>query len=123
MAQTTSSSNMSPTSLRTIAIRASSATALSSSFRWLRLHDRGCVPRFVDAELSTTRQRELREQSPPLLAHWTARELLLLHVGDEGMDVIAHEIELVNIVLIRSGRDGVHGNLRWRKSKDQPTAT
>jgi hypothetical protein len=39
-----------------------------------------------------------------------------LHRRDEDLDVFAHQIELVNVVLLRR----MHGHLGWRQPEDQP---
>jgi hypothetical protein len=75
------------------------------------------VPRLIDAELSAARKRHLREQTPALVLDWAASDVLRLHILDECLDVVAHQIELVHVVLV--GR--MHGHFRWRQSENQPS--
>src|SRR5215510_11578737 len=56
-----------------------------------RLHvQRGGVLRLVDAELPTAWQREPGDRAPALLVDRRTLHLLLLHLGDERLDVVAH---------------------------------
>src|SRR5678815_2878859 len=79
---------------------------------------RPLVMRFVDAECASTRQRDLRHQSPTLVLNRRALQAALLHRRDEPADVLANQIELVQVVLLR----WMHGDFRWRQSEDQPSA-
>src|SRR5262249_36822527 len=74
------------------------------------------VPWLIDTELSTSRQRDLREQTPTLVLNGRARNAPLLHRGDELLDVVAHQIELVDVVILR----GVDGHFCRRQTEDQP---
>jgi hypothetical protein len=74
------------------------------------------VPRLIDAELSTSGKRQLRQQPPAFILHWVANDAVFLHLCDERLDIVAHQLELVDVVLV--GR--MHGNFRWWQSKDQP---
>jgi hypothetical protein len=53
------------------------------------------VPRPVNVELAAAGQRDFREHAPALILHRPALDLALLHLGDEGVDVVAHEKERV----------------------------
>ena len=75
------------------------------------------MPRLIDAERPTARQRKLREQTPALVLHRATGDLALLHLRNERLDIVAHEIELVHVVLV--GR--MHRNLRRRQSEDEPS--
>src|SRR5262249_34952221 len=58
------------------------------------------VPRLVNLELPAAWQRDFGEHAPALILHRSAVDLALLHLGEEGVDVIAHE------------KEGVAGTLR-----------
>src|SRR5262249_26915802 len=77
------------------------------------------VLRLVDAEFPAARQRQARDRSPSLLVDRRALYFLLLHFGDERLDVVAHQEELVYVVLV--GR--MHCYLGWRQREDQPAMT
>src|SRR5215470_11338071 len=66
------------------------------SILWLLSH---CfwtlVPWLVNVELATARQRDFREHAPALILHGSAVDLVLMHLGEEGVDVVAHEKERV----------------------------
>src|SRR5262249_36882379 len=65
---------------------------------------------------STARQRERREQSPARVVHRVTGDTLLLHLRDEPFDIVAHQIEPVNVVTVR----GMYGDFRRWQAKDQP---
>src|SRR5579859_5494659 len=73
------------------------------------------MPRFVDAELAPTGECEARDQSPSCISDRTAANLSLFHRGNEGFDVIAHQVQLVNAVLA-----GMNGHFGGRQSEDEP---
>src|SRR5262244_3020979 len=73
----------------------------------------------VDAEFPASRQRQARDRSPSLLVDRRAFHFLLLHLGDEHLNVIAHQEEFVYGVLV--GR--MHCYLGWRQREDQPAMT
>src|SRR5262245_66021230 len=49
--------------------------------------------RLVNLELAAAGQRDFREHAPALILHRPAVDLALLHLGEEGVDVVAHEKE------------------------------
>src|SRR2546425_1173152 len=51
--------------------------------------------------------------------HRPAGDVVVLHFCDERLNVVAHEVELLDVVLV--GR--MDGNFRGRQSKDQPALT
>src|SRR5262245_21859684 len=53
------------------------------------------VPRLVNVELAAAGQRDFHEHTPALILHRSAVDLALLHLGEEGVDVVAHENERV----------------------------
>src|ERR1700730_17201683 len=55
------------------------------------------VLRLVDAEFPPAWQRQPRDGSPPLLVDRRALHLLLLHLGDQRLDVVAHLEEFVYV--------------------------
>src|SRR4051812_12146714 len=77
------------------------------------------VLRLIDTQLSAPRQREPRDRPPPLLIDRRARHILRLHFGDERLNVVAHEKQLVRVVLV----GGVHRELRRRQRKNQPASS
>src|SRR5215470_12991118 len=74
------------------------------------------VLRLVDAKFPAARQRQARDRSPSLLVDRRAPHVLLLHFGDQRLDVVAHQEEFVYVVLV--GR--MHCYLGWREREDQP---
>ena len=74
------------------------------------------MPGLVHPHFSPARQRNLRQLAPRQALHRLAGHLLLTHRRHEGLDVAAHEKELVFIILRRR----VHRQLRRRQGKDQP---
>jgi hypothetical protein len=72
----------------------------------------------VDAEFPAAGKRHLRQGTPVHVVHRTARDIVLLHLGNESLDVVAHQVELVDVVPF----GGMYGNFGWRQSKDQPAA-
>src|SRR5262252_8979129 len=63
------------------------------------------VPRLVNLELAAAGQRDFREHAPALILHGSAVDLALLHLGEEGVDVVAHEKERVAVALRLVHRD------------------
>jgi hypothetical protein len=92
------------------------APALLSFVRQLQ---RRRVFRLIDAELATAGQSEARDGSPALLFDGRTHHFHGFHLGDEGVNVIAHEIELVRVVLVR----WVNGDFRGRQGEDEPTVS
>jgi hypothetical protein len=58
------------------------------------------VPRLIHADLAAAWQREVCQQAPPFILHRVAINHVRLHAGDECLDVVAHEVELVHVVLL-----------------------
>src|SRR5262245_1291747 len=63
------------------------------------------VPRLVHVELATAGQRNFREHAPALILHRSAVDLARLHLGEEGVNVVAHEKERVAVALRLVHRD------------------
>jgi hypothetical protein len=74
------------------------------------------VSRLVKPQTPSSRQRNASRLSPPLLRHRLAFDSRLLQSRDLQIEVIGHEIQLVQVVLI----GGVHGQLGRRQLEDQP---
>ncbi|MBI4909463.1 MAG: hypothetical protein HY820_37945 [Acidobacteria bacterium] len=74
------------------------------------------MTRLIDAQFAASRKRDLREAPPSLLLHRRASGVVLFHCIDKGIDIVAHQVELVNAVLL----PGVHRHLGGRQSEDQP---
>src|SRR6266850_6955215 len=75
--------------------------------------------RLVDAEFPAAWQRKPRDRAPALLVDGRALHVLLLHLGDERLHVVAHQEELVYVVLVAR----MHCDLGWRQREDQPPVT
>src|SRR5215475_305713 len=74
--------------------------------------DRRCkrrgVPGLVDTECAAAGQGEMRQRAPRLLFDRSACERMRPHLGDEGVDVVAHQIEVMATILV-GGVDGDFG--------------
>src|SRR5215813_6196745 len=77
------------------------------------------VLRLVDAKFPAARQCQARDRSPSLLVDRRAPHFLLLHFGDQRLDVVAHQEEFVYVILV--GR--MHCYLGWWEREDQPAMT
>jgi len=77
------------------------------------------MPRLIDTKLSTSRQSELREPAPRLILKSASLDALPLHFSHEGLDVGAHQKELMNVILVR-WVNCYFG--RWQP-KDKPPST
>jgi hypothetical protein len=64
------------------------------------------VPRLIDAKFAAARQRHLREQTPALVLHRTTGDAVLAHFGNERLNVIAQEVELLPQVIFTGWMDG-----------------
>ena len=58
------------------------------------------VTRLIDPELATARQGNTREPSPSLVLHRFARRAVSRHFQDERFYVVAHQVELVQVVAV-----------------------
>ena len=67
--------------------------------------------------MSPTWQCQMSKQPPALFLHRTASNSLRLHRGDERRNVIAHQIELVHVVLFSR----MYGDFPRRQLEDQPS--
>lgn len=76
-------------------------------------HALGHIP-----ELAAPRQGDVRQDPPALIIRRGAGDLTLFHLRNELLDVIRHQIQLVQIVLLRR----VHRHLGGRQPEDQPAA-
>src|SRR5688572_6071110 len=74
------------------------------------------MARLVNAELAATGKRKLGQQPPAHVVHRTARNFLLLHLRGERCDIVAHQIELMQVIFIRR----MDGDFRRRQSEDEP---
>ena len=75
------------------------------------------MPGLIHANFAAARKGYLREQAISLILDWIAGDLVTYHLGDKRIHVVAHQVELVNVILLR----GMHGNLCWRQSENQPS--
>src|SRR5215470_11588703 len=75
------------------------------------------VPRLVNLELAAAGQGDFREHAPALILRRSAVDLSLLHLGEEGVDVIAHEKERVV-----GGLRLVHRDFSRRQAEDYVAA-
>src|SRR5689334_24942175 len=76
------------------------------------------MARFVQPELIATRQSDLSDPAPRLLVDRRGGDALAAKLFTRGVDVVAHQIELVELLVL--GR--VHGELGGRGGEDQPAA-
>jgi len=85
-----------------------------------RVHRLGtCVTRLIDSKLASARQRELCKQTPANIAHLCAIDIVLTHLAHERLDILAHQVQLVLVILV--GR--MHGDLSGEQAEDQPAMT
>ena len=77
------------------------------------------MSRLIDTQLPAARKRHLRHETVALVLHRRASDAMALHLGDERLHVVTHQIELVDVVLL--GR--MNGHFSRRESEDQPAAT
>jgi hypothetical protein len=75
------------------------------------------VLRLVDAEFTAAGQGNTRAAAPILLRDRIGRDALLRHAGDEGVDIVADEVDLVEAVVAR-----MDAELGRRQPEDQPAA-
>src|SRR5262245_61292912 len=75
------------------------------------------VARLVDVELAAAGQRHFGEHTPALILHRSAVDPVLLHLGKESADVVAHEKERVAGALRL-----VHRDFSRRQAKDYVAA-
>src|SRR5689334_19458603 len=72
----------------------------------------------VYEQFASARKHDRRDASPGLLHHIPSRlDAMRLQLGERGVDVRAHQVELVPPVLAR-----VKSDLSRRKRKDRPSA-
>jgi hypothetical protein len=74
------------------------------------------MPWLIDTDFATTGQCNMGEDAPALILDVMAGNVVFLHCGDEFPDVVAHEIEFVNIVFV----GGVNSNFSGRQTEDEP---
>src|SRR5262249_50872841 len=77
------------------------------------------MTRLIDTEFSAAGKRNLGEQTPAEVLDRSGDNVVLVHFSDERLNVVANEVELIDVVLLR----GMHGHFCWRQSEDQPTAS
>jgi hypothetical protein len=73
----------------------------------------------IEPEGAAGGQGDLHQASPPFLSHGTACDALRLQSVEECLNVVAHQVELMDGVLF--GR--MHGDFRRRQREDQPAVT
>ena len=74
------------------------------------------MARFVDTQPASAGQGELDQTAPPHVLDLAAGDAAVGHVGDQRVDVVAHQVDLVPAVVL--GR--MHGDLRRRETEDEP---
>jgi hypothetical protein len=74
------------------------------------------VSRLIDSDLTAARERYVSEHTPTQTKDRTAIDTAGPHCGDEGRHVVAHQIKLVNVVLV----GWMNRDFGGRQSKDQP---
>ena len=75
------------------------------------------MPRLIYANFAAARKGQLREQAISLILNWIAGNLVTRHLRDKCIHVVAHQVELVHIIL--AGR--VYGDFGWWQAEDQPS--
>jgi hypothetical protein len=80
--------------------------------------DRFRVLRLVEPELLAARQGDVSETAPALLLDRRRLHALRVQIRDGGVDVVAHQIQLVTLPLLRR----MDGDFRRRRLEDQPSA-
>ena len=70
----------------------------------------------VEADLTPSREMELRHRAPSGFLHIRALDSLLRESGHLGLQVIGHEIQLMTIVAVRR----MDGQFRRWQGEDQP---
>ena len=58
------------------------------------------MPGLINPELTTPGQRQIHKQTPSVILDFITSDFSLGHLCDKCLDVIAHEIELVNFVFV-----------------------
>src|SRR4026207_2313827 len=72
----------------------------------------------VHNTFASARERTLSQTPPPFFLNRAAPDLLCRHLAYECVHVVAHEVELMDIIAIRR----VERHFRRRKGKDEPTS-
>src|SRR5438093_1344473 len=75
--------------------------------------------RLIKADLASAGKPNLRNRTPSWFLNFRALDALLCEGSHFGFQIVAHEIEFVDIILI--GR--VECGFRWRQGEDQPAMT
>src|SRR2546429_3528931 len=75
--------------------------------------------RLVEPALPASRQEDRRQTTPALLFHRTTLHFLSLQRFHRRLQVVAHEVELVQIVLLR----GMKCSFRSRQRENEPAVT
>ena len=57
------------------------------------------MPRLIYANFAAARKGQLREQAISLILNWIADNLVTRHLGDKCIHVVAHQVELVHVIL------------------------
>src|SRR5690242_10016391 len=74
------------------------------------------MTRLINPQFLTTRERNLGHAAPRLLLNVANRQPFLSQLDDGGLDVVAHQVQLVVLVALRR----VNGKLGRGRGKDQP---
>jgi hypothetical protein len=72
----------------------------------------------IDTKLATAGKSYVREHTPTLVLNFVAANIVLLHGSDELFDVIAYQIELMDVVLLGWMNSDFS---RWQ-TEDKPAA-
>src|ERR1700737_4975474 len=75
--------------------------------------------RLVEPDLPAARQEDRRQTAPALLLHRTALHFLPLQRFHRRLEVVAHEVELVQVVLL----GWMKRSFRSRQRKNEPAVT
>src|SRR5215831_12554554 len=75
------------------------------------------MPRLVESKGDAARDRDRRDAPPTLIRDWAGFDTLRLQLDERSIDVVAHEIQLVRLMILR-----MNPKLRRRQREDEPSA-
>src|SRR6267143_7117441 len=70
----------------------------------------------VKSDFPSSRQPDPADRAPPCFFHFRTADPLPLERSDFGLQICAHQVELVPRIIVRR----MNGQLRWREREDQP---
>src|SRR5215471_16999260 len=76
------------------------------------------MPRLVESEGDAARDRDRRDAPPTLIRDWAGFDTLRLQLDERPIDVVAHQIQLVRLMIFR-----MNPKLRRRQREDEPSVS